>query len=63
MVILNVVKADGSSAYKVDINTAIIGEKAGTDELSAMKVVNHKLARTADSEKVTVGRRTIFRIR
>ena len=28
MVILNVVKADGSSAYKADINTAVLGEKA-----------------------------------
>ena len=62
MVILNVVKADGSFAYKADINTEILGEKTSTDELNAMKVVHPKLAHTADSEKVTVEKRIFIRI-
>ena len=59
LVILDVLKADGNSAYKADVHNAIRAGKDGTQVLGALAITSHKKEPTADSEMVKVGQKKI----
>ena len=57
--VLDIKKASGEPAFKMDIKDAIVKEKEGTDKLGIMAVVNHKMEPTLDSKPVCVGKKGV----
>ena len=53
---MDIKKACGEPAFKIDIKEAVVKEKEGTDKLGIMTVVNHKMEPTLDSKPVYVGK-------